>query len=207
MTHGLLFNHTENWDVTFMEGEHSMAYFRDFPASNIRLIVLDVYYDVEHQKTWLQERLAEALAQGLHVITATHEPSAPITNPLDVTFQTLMDCGPGGVMPYEELIAAFIEQGGIHICNLAGHNHADYFGYTDRGVLNIAVECGTSWPGWCDSKRVRGTRTYDCFNVMGINVDEGILKLIRVGDNADYFLRMKRALCYDYICRKVIFNG
>ena len=69
------------------------------------------------------------------------------------------------------------------------------------------VECGSDWAGWCDSKRIRGTKTYDCFNVVGVNVNAGILKLVRIGDNADYFLRTKRVLCYDYINKKLIFNG
>ena len=78
---------------------------------------------------------------------------------------------------------------------------------TDSGVLNVAVECASDWAGWSDGKRVRGTRTFDCFNVVSVDANRGILKLVRVGDNADYFLRIRRTLCYDYLQNKVIFNG
>jgi hypothetical protein len=101
----------------------------------------------------------------------------------------------------------YIADGGNFICNFCGREHHDLFGYTTGGVLNVAVECATDWAGWCDGKRVRGTRTYDCFNVVSIDTDLGILKLIRIGNNADYYLRQKHLLCYDYSKRMVVFNG
>ena len=65
-------------------------------------------------------------------------------------------------------------------------------------MLNVAVECATDWAGWCDGYRTRGTRAYDCFNVVCVDADEGLLKLVRIGDCADRWLRAKTALCYDY---------
>ncbi len=205
--HRLLFSHTENWGVTFMPGEHSMTYYKDFPEANVRLVVLNLYYDLEAQAAWLREVLADTREKGLHLFTAMHEPSAAITHKLDVSFQTLTDFAPNETHIFDGMIADFKANGGIHIANLAGHNHADNFGYTDSGVLNVAVECASDWAGWSDGKRVRGTRTFDCFNVVSVDANRGILKLVRVGDNADYFLRIRRTLCYDYLQNKVIFNG
>ncbi|MFQ9147579.1 MAG: hypothetical protein ACLR5G_04660 [Eubacteriales bacterium] len=54
--------------------------------------------------------------------------------------------------------------------------------------------------------RVRGTRTYDCFNYMAVDVNMGLLKIVRVGNNRDIFMRSQRSLCYDYLNRKIIFN-
>lgn len=86
-----------------------------------------------------------------------------------VTFHTKNDClsleGRRDRSSFEEVIVDFIADGGCHICNLAGHEHHDLFGLTGAGVLNIAVQSGTCWDGWCDGLRVRGTRTYDCFNI------------------------------------------
>lgn len=211
IVHGLLFNHTNDWNVTFMPGEASMTYYKDFPESNLRLIVLDCYYDADLQSKWLRERLEEALESGIHVITAAHEISHPITRKENVTFQTLTDFESRGGNKakrfYDEIIADFKARGGIHVVHLAGHEHSDMFGRTDRGVLNLAVECGTSWNGWCDGRRLRGTRTYDCFNVVSVDANLKILKILRVGDNADLYLRVKRSLCYDYGKEEVIFNG
>ncbi|MBQ4050215.1 MAG: hypothetical protein IJD13_01160 [Oscillospiraceae bacterium] len=205
--HRQLFGHTENWGAVFMPGEYSMTYYRDFPESNIRLVVLNLYYDLEEQVEWLKRILDDTREKGMHLLTAMHEPSAQITDKFDVTFQSLNVTEPNDTHVFDAVIAEFKAKGGIHITNLVGHNHADNFGFTDNGVLNTIVECAADWAGWCDGKRVRGTRTYDCFNVVSVDVNRGIFKLVRVGDNADHYLRIKRTLCYDYIHGKVIFNG
>lgn len=211
--HNLLFRHTNNWNVTFMDTEFSMTYFKDFPESNIRLIVLNLYYDIEQQQAWLKERLQEAKELGYHVFTAMHEPSAHLVQFPNTTFQTqnydtyvrIDGANPTG--PFEEILADFIENGGHYICNLVGHQHHDRFGYTEKGVLNTVVPCATDWDGFCEGRRIKGTKTYDCFNVVSADVNLGILRLIRVGDNADNYLRIKRVLCYDYLRKEVIFNG
>ena len=56
-----------------------------------------------------------------------------------------------------------------------------------------------------DSRRVKGTKSYDCFNVVGVDTDLGLLKLIRVDNNVDHYMREKKELCFDYINKKVIF--
>lgn len=210
VTHSLLFNKTDDWDVTFMEGDFSMTYYKDFGKNNIRLVVLDGYYDREQQVEWLKNVLSDARERGYHVITATHEATAPITEPLDVTFNTRDDFierfGDTQIFPFDGIIAEFKQNGGKHICHLGGHYHHDRFGYTAQGVLNVMVECATDWPFWCDGKRVRGTRTYDCFNVVSVDVNQNLLKLVRVGNNCDHYLRQKSVLCYDYQEKKVICN-
>ena len=212
ITHALLFNHTENWDVNFMDIPSSMTYYKDFEESNVRLIVLDDYYHIDEQRLWLAERLREALERNLCVITAMHETTDHVNDTFGVTFHSIEDyvsiTGKLRPLPFfEEEIVKFIDRGGIFICNLAGHHHHDLFGLTDAGVLNVAVPCATSWPHWCDGKRIKGTRTYDCFNVVSVDANLHHLKLVRVGDNCDHFMRIKRTLCYDYLNRRVIFNG
>ena len=206
-----LFNHTENWGAVFMEGDFSMTYYRDFPDSNIRLIVLDLYYDGATQAAWLSDVLKDALEKGYYVMTAMHELIAPMTRGVDVTFQSLRDYGADGGSEsrkaFEREIVRFMAKGGNYICNLAGHYHTDRFGYTESGILNVAVECASDWAGWCEGWRVRGTRTYDCFNVVCVDVNLGLLKLVRIGDNTDLYLRSKRVFCYDFVNKKVISNG
>lgn len=209
--HRLLFNHTDGWDVCFMPCEHSMTYFKDIPESGIRLIVLNCYSDLERQTEWLADRLEEARSLGYHVITAAHESTACISHPEDVTFRTIDDYESLGMkkrtpMPFDRIIAEFKQSGGIHICHLCGHEHTDRFGHTDRGVLNVVIECATSWAGWCDGTRIRGDRSYDCFNVFTVNTNINTLKLIRIGRSHDHYLRRKTSLCYDYANDRVISN-
>lgn len=195
-------------DVSFMEGDFSMTYYKDFDESNIRIIVLDLYYDIAKQQKWLASILDDAREKGLSVITAMHAPTDHIVESYGVTFHTANDYvglyGEHSTTPFENIIAEFVENGGEHICNIAGHHHHDLFGITSSGILNTCVPCATDWNGWCDGRRVRGTRTYDCFNVITIDVNLGLLKICRIGDNCDIFLREKKALCFDYRNRKVI---
>ncbi len=222
VTHDLLFNHKGDWDVTFMDCPHSMSYYKDFPDSNIRLIVLDDYYHIDEARVWLKGLLDDAREKGIHVITAQHEPTNFITQPLDVTFHTLdpyveramkrESARQNSVFDYmgrplfEDLIVDFIRSGGVFVCNFAGHLHIDLCGYTDAGILNVVVPSGTTWDKNSDLKRVRGTKSMDCFNVVAVDTDLGLLKLVRVGANVDHYLRKKTALCYDYVNKKVISN-
>ena len=200
-----LYLHSDNWGVTFLPCEHPLSYYKDFPEAAIRLIVLDCYRQTKETAAWLPGVLEDARQKGYHVITASHFTTNVVTNRLDVTFQSPDDYRDLNlhifhpeIDPYELAIVAFKEAGGIHICHLAGHDHADTFGYTDRGVLNYK---------WADSKRIRGTRTYDSFNVVSVDADQHLLKLAHIGNPVDHYFRSKRALCYDYKNNKVIFNG
>lgn len=196
--------------VDYMECDFSMTYYKDFPESNLRIVVLDLYYDIEQQCEWLERVLEDAREKGLCVITAMHEPSGQVNDTYGVTFHTANDYlglhGAKKPVPYEPIIADFIKRGGCHICNLAGHEHHDMFGMTDAGVLNSIVPSGTNWDGWCDGKRVKGTRTYDCFNVVSVDANLGLLRIARVGNNRDCFMRSQRSLCFDYVNKKVIYN-
>ena len=209
--HELLFNHTDDWDVTFFDLEYSMSYYKDFPESNIRMIVLDPYYDIEEQTRQLAALLEDAREKGIYVITAMHEKTDAVEESFGVTFNTLNDyqaLSEGSARrPFEETIVEFVNSGGVHICHFAGHDHHDGFGITEHGILNSIVPCATTWNGWSDGKRVEGTKTQDCFNIVSIDPNLKLLKLVRVGDNSDHYLREKKLLCFDFANRKVIYNG
>ncbi len=210
-THKLLFapQPDTTQDVVFMECDYPMNYYKDIKESNIRMIVLDYYYDIEQQKEWLVEVLDEAKEKGISVITAMHIPTAEIKESFDVTFNTFNDYSTidgSETTVLEPIIADFIAKGGEHICHLAGHHHYDMFGVTENGILNVCVPAATNWDGWSDGKRIKGTKTYDCFNVVSVDVNLGLLKLCRVGNNCDHYFREQNVLCFDYKNRKVIYN-
>lgn len=210
-TKELLFNHSENWNVTFMDIENSMTYYKDFPDSKIRLVVLDYYFDIDNQCSWLLERLNGAKALGYHVITCMHEMTNVITNKLNCSFQTIDNFESLGgnkysISKFDQVIGDWVKNGGVHVANFAGHEHSDFIGYTENDVLNICVQAATDDIIWTDGKRVKGTRTWDCFNVVSVEVSTGTLKLIRIGNNSDHYLREKKVLSYDYINKNMIFN-
>ncbi len=208
--HALLFNHTENWDADFLDVPHSMSYSKDFPESKIRLIVIDDYFHKEEQCVWLKGLLDKSLEDGYYVVTAMHETTAEPVNRVDTTFSSIGEYEKlygFATLVFEDVIADFIDAGGKFVANLCGHYHHDLFGYTKRGVLNIAVECATAWQGWCDGQRIPGTRTFDAFNFVAIDVNLGTIKLVRIGDNYDNYARHKGAMCYDFVNKKLISNN
>jgi hypothetical protein len=96
--------------------------------------------------------------------------------------------------------------GGHFICNLAGHDHHDEFGPTERGVLNLVVQNGTTWDAISDTKRTPGTRSEDCFNVVAVDTAAGTLTVIRVGADTDMQGRRKKAFCFDYRGKRVLWE-
>ena len=211
LTREKIFSHTGDWGAEFMPGALPTAYRKDFPESNLRLFVLDLYYDQEAEAAWLREELEKARQEGVHVITAMHQPTSEIVDSPAVTFQNVTDfraiADYSEVTPFDSPIADFIRAGGIHVANLAGHYHSDWFGYTKSGILNVAVACASDWAGWSEGERVRGTRNFDCFNVVAVDTNISQLKLVRIGDQVDSSLREKRVLSYDYKEKKVVFNA
>lgn len=189
--------------VTYMSGDNSMTYYKDFANSKIRLIVLDDYYDIDTQATWLASRLEEAKTKGYAVITAKHEKTDNITTSIGCFNSKDAYTGTYDTT-FETVIKAFIDAGGIYICNLCGHEHIDETGYTANGILNIVAECVTDDVYWQNCKREKGTKTYDCFNIISVDTNQGLLKIVRVGDNTDIYMHDKKYLCYDYINKKII---
>ena len=208
-TKQLIFTKTDNWNVAYMDIANSMTYYKDFPSQKIRLIVLDYYFDIDAQCTWLAERLVGAKANGYHVVTCMHEMSKPIINKLDTTFQTIDNFEALGgnkysISKFDKVIGDWIKQGGVHVGNFAGHEHSDFIGYTENNVLNVCVQAATDDTIWTDGKRIQGTRTWDCFNVVAVETSTGTLKIIRIGNNSDHYLREKKILSYDYINKRII---
>ncbi len=207
----LLFHSVHSEEAIPCPVDFPTAYCLDYEKSKVRLIVLDQYYDIEIQKEWLRELLKDAKEKGLHVMTVMHEPSDDLVDIPNTTFHSLHDyrsiCGAIRKNEFEDVLVEFIQNGGIHICNLVGHEHHDLFGYTKGGVLNCAVECATDWNGWCDGKREKGTKTWDSFNVVSVDANLGLFKLVRIGNTTDPYLRSKRTLCFDYMRKRVISNA
>lgn len=206
VTKGIIMPDTTAWGVTWGDGTAPMNYYKDFAAQKIRLVVLDDYYDTETQTTWLATVLSDAQALGYHVITAAHETSRPITTWSDNTFcsKDAAALTTGGLnhsaTPYDAVIKAFKDGGGIHIAHICGHEHVDLMGKSANGVLNIVIGSQHGYyADASDAMRIKETVTEDLVNVVGVNTNLGLIKLVRVGVNTDHYLRGRNILCYDYL--------
>jgi hypothetical protein len=105
-------------------------------------------------------------------------------------------------------INSFISQGGIHIVHLCGHIHSDQIGtLTDDGIFQIRTQMAADNTTWTDMVRKAGTKTYDCFNVIQIDRNLNMIKLVRIGCNTSDTLQPRTTLCYDYLNKKLISNN
>ena len=197
---------TRDWQgikATYMSGDYSMTYYKDFSNSKIRLVILDDYYNITEQAEWLRNVLKQARTNGYHVITAKHSKTNSIEKRISCfnskdTYTSKYDT------TFENVIKEFIDAGGVHICNLCGHEHIDEAGYTANGILNIVAECATDDVYWQNCKREKGTKSYDCFNIVSVDTNQGLIKIVRVGDDNDIYMRKKLYTCIDYINKTVI---
>lgn len=208
-TYAKLFNDTTGWGVTFGAEENAMYYYKDFSGSGIRLVVIDQYYWTQTESDWLDTVLAGARTADLSVVTAAHTQTGPITQ-VDCTFGRIDDFSSVEVATsqFATNIMAFVSAGGTHICHICGHWHHDEFGRDSNGILNIVVETAASNASdtWRDTLRVRGLRSFDCFNVMSINAENGTIGICRIGNNTDHYGRNKNGLVYDYVHDKLLAN-
>jgi hypothetical protein len=205
----MLFPDASSWtDAVFQPGiSDSMSYYVYFPSSNLRIVVLDQYYDTASCVTWLAGVLDYAKEHGLAVATFEHTPTAKITAATNCTFMTLDDeSAIWGASPFESTIASFVSGGGEFVANFCGHWHRNYFGKTANGVLNIVIPAATIYADFNDSARKANTRTLDCFDVVGIDTNLKLIKLIRIGNNADHYLRPQNAITYNYQTDQIITN-
>ena len=205
----LMFTNASKANAVFMSGDYSMTYYVDLASSYLRCIVLDDYYDIEDQKTWLVSILNEALSNHYAVATFTHQPTGQLITPVDCTFMTLDTQNSSfPSFDFDSIIGDFIDAGGEFVANFAGHDHKNYIGYTTNGVLNVLVpsSSGAKFNSHCDSGRVKGTRTFDCFDIVGIDTNTKRLKIIRIGNNADHYLRPQNVVCYDYANKTITCN-
>ncbi len=209
-TYNAVFSDTENWDVVFGDEAYATYYYKDFYESGVRLIVLNDQQWSGNQGQWLSEVLADANQNGLAVITASHMSAGYMAIPVESSFTPIDNNysfayrGGKDIGPY---IVEFKNNGGEHIAHLCGHNHFDDIGYTKDGILNIQLECASSTPGdRLESVRAKGTKNFDCFNVMAVDVNTKRIKIVRIGCNSNAALQGKTVLCYDYENKKVISN-
>ncbi len=105
-------------------------------------------------------------------------------------------------------VADFKADGGEFICYLCGHTHTDFVfcneNYPDQ--LFVVVDASNIGQAihYSDTYRVKGTRTQDLFNLFSYDLERKLVKIVRIGANADCLLRSKRSLCMNYVTGEVV---
>lgn len=207
-----------NWGtVTNPEGK--LYYYKDYAAKKVRLIVLNALYpteaEVTAQNTWLASVLTDAKSKGYCVVLAQHYyPNN--AQKIDCTFSANVNFPSGtadakychNMATYHATIQNFIDNGGNFACILCGHKHTDYIAVDPNYPKQVYIGVGgalcpsnlgmTELGVGCDARRVNGTKTQDCMNVMSVDATNKLIKIVRIGADRDMFLRSRKTLVLNY---------
>lgn len=209
------FGNISQWGVT-SPGNGLCYYYKDYNTGGsypVRLIVIDCMHIDSAQTAWFTSLLADAKTNGYTVIVMSHY-SPSVMNKVTFDNDSTFTCIEGSrtntnyatVEPFELLVKDFIDGGGKFACWLTGHMHWDFFGLSEHGQPIVCVECATTLRTDRYDARVIGTKTQDSFNIISFDIYKGIMRIARIGNDMDRYMRPKVTMCYDYVNKAGIFN-
>lgn len=198
-------------------------YYKDY--GDIRLIILsamvtddlgDMQWDTD-QKEWFESTLTDAKTNNKKVLCVNHAPYKkgnavfdPESN-LNSWYNYNLP-GSDTIQLSEQAVSAvanFMADGGVFICWLTGHVHADYVmthkDYPDQFMINIATaKFDAHFDGYVAESGKTYMNNYDCFDYIGIDLTNSIIKVLRVGYNQDSSMKIRNRFAYNYSTHKII---
>ena len=206
------------WGVTQPTGaaENGYCYFyKDYSDNGVRLVVLDCLHWDSTQKSWFEGILADSITDELDVIVAVHFPPFYIDQDQDNPFAAI-DTASNSVnftnVEAANAVKTFINNGGNFVCWLCGHIHQDVMGlgrtvdgFQNQLAISIATASVTPAGIYSEMARVQGTRTQDCFNIVGIDTHSKTIKVMRIGANYDRYMRRKNTFSWNYATGQIIY--
>jgi hypothetical protein len=207
-----------DWHVTQPDGvdvnnsKHYGAcyYFKDYADYKVRLFALDCMHFSDAQVEWFKTELDNAKSLGYGVVCGYHYPLGK-TDSIGTTW-----CVP---RPYERqtpttakavgIVSEFIDNGGEFICWLSGHYHQDAVGVLtdDNRQLDINLDCASCSGITTESMPVVGTKSQDCFTIIGFDTTAKYIKMYRVGRDTNRYMQKHEVFCWDYANGKLIYDN
>lgn len=193
------------------DGYYPCYYYKDYPLSKMRLVVLDCMHWDDTQASWLADILSETLdnakdCYGYHIIGCQHYPMHNGTTDIkgfDTPFNSYDEYklqSQNTSNSSTSIVDTFINNGGVFVCWLAGHLHTDFCGVLTNHPKQIYIAIGSASiiaPAQ-DCARVKGTNTQDLFNIIGFDYYSRTIKVMRVGAKRDRYLRNRDVMCIEY---------
>ena len=217
----------EQWGVVQpddAESEGKCYYYKDYPNSKIRLIVLDcMHYNGTtgwgsdgdgEQDQWLQEVLDDARTNSLSVICAAHV-GPSVSEFIDCTYTDYQYLAQQKQISYNMMthaqasIDSFVDSGGEFICWLHGHYHCDSIYLHNDNTIGISIDRASGYAenGLSSCARYAFDKSQDAFNLVSFDTSAKLIKLYKVGANMDFrFVRMG-ALCFNYETKEIVYNS
>jgi hypothetical protein len=198
-------------DVKSSKHYGACYYFKDYAEYKVRLFALDCMHWSTAQSDWFKTELDNAKSLGYGVVCGYHYPLGK-TDSIGTTW-----CVP---RPYERqpnlatanavsIVSEFIDNGGEFICWLSGHYHQDAVGVLtdDNRQLDINLDCASYAGITTETMPVVGTKSQDCFTIIGFDTTAKYIKMYRVGRDTNRYMQKHEVFCWDYANGKLIFNG
>lgn len=194
-------------------------YYKDY--DDIRVIVLQAMPNLgwtTAQNTWFASVLADAITNSKSVICVNHAPYYAEYADIDTDCPLNSYYGFSGFdaikMPQDAVasVDTFINNGGEFICWLTGHTHGDYVMhntvYPNQFLINIATaRFSRHFDGYAPTATETWSDNYDCFDYIGVDTTNKMLKVLRVGYHEDASMRIRNRFAYDYGHNKLLSNS
>ena len=200
------------WGIVHTAG--TSYYYKDYTSQKVRLIVMDgmLYMgapgeEATTQTAWLANLLSDAITNGLHVLIAIHAPHGGATAEVcsfsrygQGVMPTSSNCNTPQVVI--DTVATAITNGLHFIGYIVGHTHQDnmWDAEGDGSQMMYCVTCAAvaQTAQWLNSDQNR-TGNLDAYNIVTIDTDHTLVKLIRGGGaDIDDHMRTRKAICYNY---------
>ena len=197
-------------------------WYKDF--GNLRVIGLDgVDFNMENahhwddeQSGWFENLLSDSRINGKKVLVMNHYPfdkaKAEIVlkgwNSWDTYLENYRQWDslytPSGAV---SAVKKFIDAGGSFIGWFVGHQHRDStLICTDDNRQLMSVISSGSREKHPDSAAYGSVtnRRYDCFNLVGIDLTHGFLKMLRCGLDEDSAMQIRKPFTWDYVNHRIL---
>ena len=204
-------------DVWGVQMEENTTYwYKDYESYGFRLIGIDnTLWDDPSQLSWLDSVLSSARELGFFVVIATHYPP---NNRVKIFcgFTSVVNDYPGKGKScineqLQEIVQHFIEAGGEFVCYLSGHTHTDYLWYNENFPQHLCVTIDSASVShsnhWGDTYRVKGTKSEDLFNLFSFDLQQKMIKIVRIGANVNSAMQRKSMISVNYKTMQVCQPG
>lgn len=193
--------------------ENHCYYYKDYPNSKLRFVFVDLFHWTDEQKTWFSNTLADAITNEYHVVCVSHSTPLDVTKITESTFSAISSRANLSI-PNSELcieVETFKNNGGIFVCWLVGHLHANDFAYITNYPNQLVLACPSLRCNPLkvvgDVNRNIGTKSQDSFYLLVFDTDNTMVKVISVGATVDKYLRSRKTMVFNYLTKKIISNN
>ena len=216
----LLKDRVENWSVTQPSDAESLGknyYYKDYSASNIRVIFLDSqnyngwngFFDDEGaQDSWFASVLADAVTNEKNVVVVSHYPPGSISQSWRANgFCTPKDTFIASIFPGLARVEEFITNGGKFVCWMCAHQHDDQFGLCGTKQIPVIQIASENILRNENTARFFDSLSEHNFNFITFDTAKKLVKVTKYGCNLDSYMRVRNAMCFDYENKTLISAG